>query len=88
MSKRRDPRGSAPSSTPSTPPPPATATTPAPPPFRPLPRLFTALLIGFAIWLGVLLTLYYRTVYPMRHHPSAGAATTLPGASALPSAPR
>ena len=61
---------------------------PACEPFKPLPKLFTALLIGFALWLGVLLTLYFRTVVPMRHQPSAGAATTLPGASALPSAPR
>ena len=58
-------------------------------PARPLkrqPKLFAILMITFAIWLGVLLTLYFRTVYPLRY-PSAGSATR-PGASALPSAPR
>ena len=56
------------------------------PPLKPVPKLFTALLIGFAIWLALLLTLYIRTVYPLRHAPSTAA--TRPGASALPSAPR
>ena len=84
MSKRRDPKaGASP-----TPTPPATTPAPAPLPFKPRPRLFAALMIGFAVWMGALLTLYYRTVAPLRHHPSTGAATTLPGASALPSAPR
>ena len=59
---------------------------PACTPLRPLPKLFVALLIAFAVWLGALLTLYFKTVYPLRH-PST-EATTLPGASALPSAPR
>ena len=49
------------------------------------PRLFAVLLITFIVWLGVLLTLYFKTVYPMRY-PSATA--TRPGASGLPSAPR
>ena len=57
-------------------------------PLKPKPKLFTALLIGFALWLGALLTLYYTTVYPLRHQPSAGAATTRPGASDFPIAPR
>ena len=52
---------------------------------KPHPRLFAAIMVTFAIWLGVLLTLYFKTVYPERH-PSATA--TRPGASALPSAPR
>jgi hypothetical protein len=56
------------------------------PPLERRPRLFAVLLIGFVIWLGVLLTLYFRTVYPMRY-PSTDA-TTRPGASGLPSAPR
>ena len=55
-------------------------------PLRPRPRLFIVLLVLFAIWLGILLTLYFKTVYPLRHHSTA--ATTRPGASALPSAPR
>ena len=55
-------------------------------PLRPRPKLFAALLVVFAIWLVVLLTLYFRTVYPLRY-PSA-TTTTRPGASALPSAPR
>lgn len=54
-------------------------------PLKPRPRLFVALLVGFAVWLGGLLLLYFKTVYPQRH-PSA--ATTRPGASVLPSAPR
>lgn len=60
------------------------------PPLKPVPKLFAALLVGFAIWLGVLLTLYFQTVYPLRRHaPSTDAATaTRPGASAFPSAPR
>jgi hypothetical protein len=55
-------------------------------PLKPRPKLFAALMIGFAIWLGVLLTLYFKTVYPMRY--PSDAAATRPGASALPSAPR
>jgi hypothetical protein len=42
-------------------------------------------MLTFAIWLGALLTLYFKTVYPDRH-PSTAA--TRPGASGLPSAPR
>jgi hypothetical protein len=62
----------------------------APPPYRPLRphrMLFASLLIGFLLWVGVLLLLYFRTVYPERH-PSAGTTATRPGASGLPSAPR
>jgi hypothetical protein len=56
-------------------------------PIKPRPRLFAVLLITFVIWLGVLLTLYFKTVYPMRY-PSTDATATRPGASGLPSAPR
>jgi hypothetical protein len=56
-------------------------------PLVPRPQLFAILLIGFVIWLGLLLSLYFRTVYPMRY-PSTDATATRPGASALPSAPR
>jgi hypothetical protein len=44
------------------------------PPLKPLPTLFKALIVGFALWLGVLLTLYFKTVYPLRHAPSTVAA--------------
>ncbi|MDB5323690.1 MAG: hypothetical protein JWN40_5321 [Phycisphaerales bacterium] len=74
----RDPKGS------------ATSTTDPETTCHPLkrrPRLFAVLLVSFIIWLGVLLTLYFRTVYPMRY-PSTDATATRPGASALPSAPR
>jgi hypothetical protein len=54
-------------------------------PLKPRPKLFWALMLSFAIWLGALLTLYFKTVYPDRH-PSTAA--TRPGASGLPSAPR
>ena len=82
----RDPKGSAPTKTTTT-----TTTNSADPvctPLKPFPTLFKVLLVGFAIWLGVLLTLYFKTVYPLRHTPSTDAAATRPGASALPSAPR
>jgi hypothetical protein len=54
-------------------------------PLKPRRKLLAVLMLGFAVWLGALLTLYFKTVYPQRH-PSAAA--TRPGASALPSAPR
>jgi hypothetical protein len=73
----RDPKGSAPT---------ATQAEPACAPLKPHPRLFAALTIAFVLWLGVLFTLYFKTVYPLRH--STTDATTRPGASALPSAPR
>lgn len=56
-------------------------------PFKPQRGWFWGLLIGFVVWVGVLLGLYFKTVYPERH-PSTGAAATRPGASGLPSAPR
>jgi len=36
-------------------------------PLTPRPGLFAILLLGFAVWLGLLLTLYFTTVYPLRH---------------------
>ena len=86
MSKRRDatfsgsPKGSAPPTTTTNADPAACA------PLKSLPPHFKVLMVGFAIWLGVLLTLYFQTVYPLRHAPSTAA--TRPGASAFPSAPR
>ncbi|HEV2296321.1 MAG TPA: hypothetical protein VGR35_20935 [Tepidisphaeraceae bacterium] len=38
------------------------------PPLRPQRKLFVGLLIGFAAWVAVLLTLYFTTIYP-RHAP-------------------
>jgi hypothetical protein len=58
---------------------------PACAPLKPRPKLFAFLMVAFVIWLGVLLALYFKTVYPERY-PSTAA--TRPGASALPSAPR
>ena len=48
------------------------------PPFKPRPLLFYGLLTGFALWVGVLLGLYFFTVYPTRHthaKPAADAPT-------------
>lgn len=81
----RDPKEGAPAKTTTTT---TNAADPAPAPLKPLPTLFRVLLVGFAVWLGVLLTLYFKTVYPLRHTPSTDAAATRPGASALPIAPR
>jgi hypothetical protein len=36
-------------------------------PPRPRPVLFKVLCVVFAIWIGVLLFLYFATVYPRRH---------------------
>ena len=61
-----------------------------PEPLRPHPKLFVALFVAFLLWLGVLVTMYFKTVYPYRaSQTSTGAdAGTRPGASGLPSAPR
>jgi len=42
---------------------------------KPRPRLFAVLCILFAAWIGVLVWLYVRTVYPVRHPPSERGAT-------------
>jgi hypothetical protein len=36
-------------------------------PFKPRPGLFYAMLGLLGIWVGILLTLYFVTVYPNRH---------------------
>jgi hypothetical protein len=74
----RDPKGSAPA---------GAVAEPVCQPLQRRPKLFAVLLISFVIWLGILLTLYFKTVYPMRY-PSTDATATRPGASGLPSAPR
>jgi hypothetical protein len=37
------------------------------PPLKPHPKLFIFLCILFGIWVCVLLTLFFATVYPFRH---------------------
>ncbi len=37
------------------------------PQLKPHPRLFKALFVIFALWLALLLVLYFWTVYPLRH---------------------
>jgi hypothetical protein len=37
-------------------------------PLKPRRALFTGLMIALAIWVGLLLWLYFTTVYPQRHH--------------------
>lgn len=51
---------------------------PACEPFRRLPKLFAVLLVGFAVWLGVLVTLYFKTVYPLRHPSARATPATAP----------
>ena len=52
---------------------PASAAQPAPltfapkPPLQPHKRLFVGLMIVFAIWVAVLLWLFFTTVWPLRH---------------------
>ena len=50
------------------------------PPLKPMPRLFYGLLTAFALWVGLLLGLYFFTVYPNRgtpegHRDAAGQET-------------
>jgi hypothetical protein len=39
------------------------------PPLRPHRALFVALVAVFAVWVAVLIALYAKTVYPLRHRP-------------------
>ena len=48
------------------------------PPLKPRPRLFYALLTGIALWVGVLLGLYFVTVYPNRDHAKSDRPTDAP----------
>jgi hypothetical protein len=36
-------------------------------PFKPHPILFAVMMLLFAIWVSILLILYFKTVYPHRH---------------------
>ena len=38
------------------------------PALRPRKRLFVALCVIFGLWVIFLIALYFKTVYPMRHH--------------------
>lgn len=38
------------------------------PPLKPQRKLFVGLLVAFVVWVAVLLTLYFTTIYP-RHAP-------------------
>ena len=52
----------------------APAGEPFPPPLKPRRALFVWLILGFLIWVGVLVALYFKTVYPARHPASTGSA--------------
>jgi len=41
---------------------------------KPRPILFRVLLVAFVIWIALLVTLYVKSVYPLRH----GKAATIP----------
>ena len=43
------------------------------PPLKPHRGLFIGLCVAFAVWVGVLVGVYVKTVYPMRH--GAGSST-------------
>ena len=47
-------------------------------PFTPRPMLFMGLLLLFVIWVGLLLTMYFRTVYPERHQSPATLPVSRP----------
>jgi hypothetical protein len=47
---------------------------PPPRPLTPRPRLFVTLLVVFAVWVGVLVTMYFKTV--RSHHSPPPPATT------------
>lgn len=38
-----------------------------PPPLKPRRKLFVLLLLAFFAWVGLLVALYFKTVYPLRH---------------------
>jgi len=46
---------------------PSAAGEPFPPPLKPRRTMFFLLLLAFLAWVGLLLGLYFKTVYPMRH---------------------
>jgi hypothetical protein len=46
-------------------------------PFKPRRTLFITLLMLFVVWVLVLVTMYFRTVYPLRHAAPATAPIKL-----------
>jgi hypothetical protein len=46
------------------------------PPLKPHRGVFIGLCVAFAVWVGVLLALYLKTVYPMRHGSGATSAVS------------
>ena len=56
---------------------PAAIATEFKPPLKPHRGLFIGLLLIFAVWVGVLLYLFFATVWPLRHSISA-TRTALP----------
>ena len=76
MSKRRAKVDPKPTANKSEPP----ATDPAaekPRPLKPRPKLFAILLVGFGLWLILLLTLYFTKVHPLRY-PTSATTQNLP----------
>ena len=53
---------------------------PAPPPLKPRPKVFWVLFCAWIVWAGVLLVLYFKTVYPYRN--VGGGAERAPEAQA------
>jgi hypothetical protein len=47
------------------------------PPLKPHPLIFIALCIVIALWVGALVWMYVKTVYPQRHHASTAATQRL-----------
>ncbi len=47
-------------------------------PLRARKKLFVALCGVFAIWVALLLTMYFVTVYPQRHHATSPLNTSAP----------
>jgi hypothetical protein len=46
-------------------------------PIKPRPFLFAFLCVVFALWIGLLLLLYFKSVYPRRHPPAAAGAAEI-----------
>lgn len=55
--------------------------TDGPAPLKPRRGLFVALCVVFALWMAVLLAMYFKSVYPLRHpsQPAASRAAASPG---------
>jgi len=69
MSKRRRPAGAAPA------PARKTSADPEPRPFKPQRKFFVAICAIFVIWVAFLAAMYFKTVYPQRHHSTESPAS-------------